>query len=71
MTFYFGYVFMVIFGILVVGNFVYISNLIIERFMRKRKLDRLRKNFIEHQKTLKLFPESDKSKPKTKRGPQF
>jgi len=51
MKFNMGYVFMALFGILVIGNFAYITNFITIRYMRKRKLTRLKKNFLDYEKT--------------------
>jgi len=36
-----GYVFITLFGILVVGNLVYIFNVLFERYARTKKLDRM------------------------------
>jgi len=51
MKFNMGYIFMALFGILVIGNFTYITNFITIRFIRKRKLARLKQNFIDNEKT--------------------
>jgi len=42
LSFYFGYVFMTISGVMVVGNFAYITNSIANRFVRNRKLSKLK-----------------------------
>jgi hypothetical protein len=43
-----GYVFIGLFGVLVVGNLIYISNILIERYIRQKKLESLKESMIQY-----------------------
>ena len=46
-VFNFGYVFITLFGVLIVGNFVYISNILLERYFRQKRLSNFKDKYVE------------------------